>query len=366
MEQDLAKLCEDISSHYEQLLGFSPRRTKLDELTRKQWNETCSEKNLNSNASGAFTSRDLVARVNVESSDFPLNFFHEYFGHGLFYEYAREGRYLEKAEKRLLKDEVKNFRGSSFSPEELGEFRKQNPNFKILERMKKADINFYELFAIWTEKYLASKYGLEDKFEKKYADLPKEAKDILNQMETVRKEKGDLTLFYECGFPRYSTQERVKSLLKEALGEQFEKAKLVMLYGSRKPYSDVDIFLVGDSVNVEPRHYLDIQDYGQKEFEFMVSNFDVAATDAIMSGEFISGDRAYLETIRDRLENGKISKSAIYYNMMRSRQQRIWSDTYPKSSKESSKGGCYAQTYLRNALSLYQGKRLFTKKALAN
>ena len=237
-------MLEEIKKHYENLLGFSPRRSVLRFLDNDSWDNMCVGLGQNPNSTGIFIPRDLTARVNKDSSDYPLNLFHEYFGHGLFYEYSQIGRFLCNIERRLMEDEKARFRGKSFTLEELLDFRKENPHFRFLRNQENRHLGIYEIFAIWTERYLCDLLNIKDKFEQKYGALSKENRAELERLEEFRKSYGDLALFYEFGMPRYPTQERLLSLLPRVLGGNLGEPKLILIYGSRRAYSDIDLFIV--------------------------------------------------------------------------------------------------------------------------
>jgi len=61
------------------------------------------------------------------------------------------------------------------------------------------------------------------------------------------------------------------------------------------------------------------------------------------------------------LQEQPITREAIYYNLIKSKEQKVLAKMYPESSRNNIIGKSYAQTYRRNALLLKQGKRLLTK-----
>jgi hypothetical protein len=357
------KIVEKINKHYQELLGFYPRRTWLSSMNAAQWKEYCNRSRLNSESEGIFTPRNMTAYVLESSGNKELSIFHEYFGHALFFEYSKKGKILDKLERRLQKDETKEFKGKSFSFEELQEFRKADVNFTALQKEKEKNIGLYETFAIWTENYLSEKLGINDKFEAKYRNADGIKKN-LNEFLEFQEKYGELALFYEIGMPKYYNKDKIKGLISNLFKEDAESAKIILLYGSKRPYSDIDLFTVSDPIKRSSNDWLDVYSVSKEEFEYKLRNFDVSVTDPILTGEFIAGDRQYLESKKLQLMNQPITESAIYYNLMKSREQRVLGSMYLTSSKESSVGGSYGKTYFKNAFFLKQGIRKLTKKEI--
>ena len=350
-------LIQEGSKHYQQLLGFAPRRTKLEILDRSNWAHFCDKFDLEKGAEGVFMPRNLTSYILSDSEHASLNLFHEYFGHGLFVEYAKRGRQLEKLEKRLLDEELRKFKGSVVSSESLAEFRETNPAFNLIKKNSQKNTYAYELFAIWTEHYLSRLFGIEG-FDKKYNNLPEEIGDGLEEMFKFQRNKGTLAFFYEMGMPRYCHGEKVRVLFEELYDSRAKSADLVIHYGSKKPYSDLDILVVSSEIRDFTNNWLDIYSFTKEQFDYAVSTFDVSVIDPLLKGEFISGDKAYFEQKRKKLIEQPIKQEAIYYNLIRSKQQKILSKQFPESSLERTKGESYARTYLRNALSLKRGNRI--------
>jgi len=358
----LSNLINEASQHYQQLLNIKPRRTKLQILPRNEWRDFCERLNLNHKSEGIFLSRSLTSYL-LESSEFlPLNLFHEYFGHGLFCEYSKKGKFIEKLERRLAKGERRNFKGRQFTLEELLKFREQNPNFKLLQ--KKRNNPLYETFAIWTEYYFSDFFNMKDKFEQKYNQMPKELKDYLEQLIDFKKNYGELALFYSLGFPKYYDVNKIGDLLKNIFKDRINSARLVILYGSRKPYSDIDLFVVSDEIKDFRNDWIDVYALTPDEFEYSVSMFRVSVTDPLLIGELVLGNEDYFEQKRKQLQKQPITQEVIYYNLIKSKEQKIMAKQFPRNSKEYQAGMSYAETYLKNALALRQGKRKLTRESL--
>ncbi|MGV8152313.1 MAG: hypothetical protein ACP5OG_04475, partial [Candidatus Nanoarchaeia archaeon] len=253
----------------------------------------------------------------------------------------------------------RKFKKRKFSLEELNEFRKSNPIYNILKNARDQNIDFYENFAIWTEKYLSDIMGIKG-FEEKYSNFPNVIEKI-NIIENYRKKSGDLALFYGLGFPKYYDKIKAK-LIYDSIFKEPDNPKLVLLYGSKKPYSDIDFFSVSEKHQSLTNEWVDIHSINPKMFEYSLKVFDIAITDPILSGELIIGEKDYLTLKQKQLMFQPITKEAIYYNIIKSKEQKILANSYPQDSEEYRRGNTYAKTYMKNALNLSRGIRKLTKK----
>ncbi len=362
--QNLVNIVHQTSQHYQQLLNIKPRRTKLQILLRDEWQNFCQRFNLNHDSEGIFLSRNLTAYLLQDSNVLPLNLFHEYFGHGLYCEYSKQGKVIERLEKRLITEERRNFKKKQFTLEELLKFRKQNQIFRLLQKEREKNLGLYETFAIWTEYYLSEFFKIKDKFEEKYKDTPKEVKDNLEKLLNFQQNYGGLALFYEIGIPKYYDVNKIKNLLEDIFKDKISSARLIVLYGSRKPYSDIDLFVVSNKIKDFKNEWLDIYSLTPKEFEYSVSVFRISVTDPLLTGELALGDKDYFEQKRRQLEEQPITQEAIYYNLIKSKEQKILVKQFPSNSREYVTGMSYSETYLKNALALKQGKRKLTRDSL--
>ena len=363
------EIVQQVSRNYNQIFDFFPKRTKLNLYLRGEWQDFCERFDHPLKSEGIFLPRNLSAHLLADSPFLELNIFHEYFGHGLFCEYNKQGKFLQKLEQRLVKDERRQFKRKKFSKKELREFREKNPNFKLLKKESDNNPYLYETFAVWTEHYLSERLRLKNKFSQKYKEMPKEIQRNLEKMLSFQRNYGELALFYEIGMPKYYNAEKIKNLLERMFKDKedkFKDARLGLLYGSRKPYSDIDLFVVSDKVKDFTNEWLDIYALRPKQFEYASSVFDVSIADPLLTGELVFGDKKYFEQKRKQLKEQPITQEAIYYNIIKSKEQKNLSYSFPKNSKEYLKGISYTETYMKNALALRQGKRKLTKKSLVS
>ena len=121
-------LIETSVAFYQDLLGYAPEQTFLQQIPENQWDEFTEQRGLNPNSSGIYLPRNQTAIIRDEN---PLSLFHEYFGHGLYCEQNLTGRKLVDLERRLLEGEKQEFSSRRFSLEDLQRFRQQNQRFQV-------------------------------------------------------------------------------------------------------------------------------------------------------------------------------------------------------------------------------------------
>jgi hypothetical protein len=360
-EESLHQLISQINRYYQNFLGYSVKETELIIKSQKEWTSFCNQHNLNENSSGIYMPRNQTAII---SSDSPLSLFHEYFGHGLFCEESLEGRKLVKLEKTLLEEEKQEFQGKQFTLKELEKFRKGNKTFQSLQELNEKNLVLYEGFALWTEYFLSKGFDFSSLFEKRYASLNKDTRKYIDGLIFFNQDYGDLATFYNFGMARRTTPKRVKKLLEEIYREKIKEAKLAILYGSKKEFADIDIFLVSNELEEINSPWLDIRVEHEGNFEDNIKNFDVSVTDPVLTGEFLIGKEDYFNEKRKQLLEQPITKKAIKHNLMRTEEQKRLALNYPENSEANIHGLTYSQSYFANALALMEGRRLLTKERL--
>ena len=360
-ESGLHKLISHVNEHYQDLLGYKPEQTSLQSVSENQWYDFARTRGLNPNSSGIYLPRNQTA---VIKQDNPLSLFHEYFGHGLYCEQSLSGRKLVDLERILLEEEKQEFQERQFTLEDVKRFRQQNQTFQKLDEFRKQNLEQYESFTIWTEYLLSGEFGLKDSFEKKYDNLSKQDKEGLDKIIGFNKSYGNLATFYAQGLARRTTPERVRRLLKDIYGDKLNRVKFASLYGSRKEFSDIDVFVVGEDLSRIKNDWIDISVYNTNVFNEKLKLFDVALTDALSNGELVFGVENYLEEQKRVLKNQQITEQAIQYNLRESEEQEELALKYPKESKERRIGLSYALTSKLMAENLRGRKRIFTKENL--
>lgn len=359
-------IINNFNKDYNQLLGYGPKRQAINLLSRDKWEKFVQKYNLNPKSEGVFIPRISTSFINKESSIYPINLFHEYYGHGLFFEYTKEGKFIESMEKRLVNDEKRYFRDKKISIKSLENYRESNPHFKMLNNFRGNSIK-YELFAIWTEYFLSKKFCLESLFEQRYGGFNDFVKDSLNEIINFQDNYGTLGTFYTFGFPKYPNKNRIENILSSIYGqEKLKSLDLVLLYGSKKPYSDIDLYILSEDNDIGDVEstWIDIKVEKKKIFEDRLRNFDVYISSFLLNSDFILGEKSYYHQMKEQLVSLPITESMIKYNLLNSKIQRDYAYKNPKNSGERIRGLSYASTYLKNALALKQGIKKFSKDSL--
>ncbi|MEM4330898.1 MAG: nucleotidyltransferase domain-containing protein [Candidatus Pacearchaeota archaeon] len=358
----IEELKKETDRLYLEILGYFPEKTSLEQIPENKWSKFAMQEGFNKNSFGVYLPRNQIAIVRDKN---PLSLFHEYFGHGLYCEQSLVGRKIVDLERILLEEERREFKGKNFSLEDLKKFRERNKTFQELEKFKQENLGRYELFAIWTEYFLSDKFCFLDNFEKKYDFMSKKDRETLESLIIFSKRYGNLSTMYAQGMARRTTAERVKRLLEDIYKDKLKDVKFALLYGSKKEFSDIDIFIVGEEIPKISNEWIDVAIYNPLHFDYCVSMFDVAVTDPLFSGEVvISRSNWEIKDYREKLKSQAIAKEAVFYNLTKSKEQLLFSLYFPENSKERKIGLSYSQTYLANYLALKEGKRLFTKNEL--
>jgi len=354
-------LLDSSNQFYQDLLGYKPGQTSLQQIPELQWNEFATQRGLNQNSSGIYLPRNQTAVIRNEN---PLSLFHEYFGHGSYCEQNLTGRKLVDLEKRLLKEEKQEFSNSRFNLEEIKKFRQRNQTFQELDEFKRENLGRYELFAIWTEYLLSGEHNLREDFERKYDSLSGQEKEAVDSVINFSETYGNLATFYAQGMARRTTTERVKGLLQDIYKDKIQDIEFALLYGSKKEFSDIDVFIIGEEIPRIRNDWIDVVSYSEREFKEKRSLFDVEIADPLFSGEIILGDRNYLEMQRNLLTKQSITEEAINYNLQEAEQQEKFACDSPENSEWRKIGLSYSETSRFMVKNLREGKRIFTKKDL--
>jgi len=350
-------LLDSSNQFYQDLLGYKPEQTSLQAVPENQWDEFATQRGLNPNSSGIYLPRNQTAVIQEAN---PLSLFHEYFGHGLYCEQSLSGRKLVDLDRRLLEEEKQEFSSGRFTLEDVKMFRQQSQTFQELDGFRQQNLLQYESFAIWTEYLLSVEHNLKDLFGRKYDSIEAQAKEAVDSAIGLSATYGELATFYANGLARRTTSERVKELLEDIYGsEAVNTSRLILLTGSKKPFSDIDLFASSTYLQPAKNHWLDLVVFDEEDFERRVKLFEVQITLPIMEGEFVAGDKSYLQQKRRQLQEQPITEEAIEHNIKKIKENKEYAKR-TNNEEEKRVSISYSQTYLANALALREGRRLFT------
>ncbi len=346
---------------YQDLLGYSIERTLLKIINPEQWISFCHRNGLNEDSCGIFLPRNQTAII---PKDNKLGIFHEYFGHGLYCERNLFGKRLVNLEKKLFGEEKEFFKNRKFTKEDLENFRRKNKTFNYLNNFKEENLGVYEGFAVFSEYFLSREFKLNRLFEKRHEKLNGDFGKYFDRVISFNKKFGDLATFYEFGIERKTELERIKKLLENLYKNDLNSIKLGILFGSRKSFSDIDLFIISDNIKPSYCDWLDVRAYNSKDTEEKIRLLDSRVTDPIIIGSLIFGDEKYLSELKEKVFAQPITEEAIKYNLKMAEYSR-------KRYLDSSLGRALqdknllsSKLYLTNALALKNGDKLLTSKGL--
>jgi len=337
-----------INEFLNQEFGFKIKKTKLKMYSEKEWKEFCSKNLFHVKSEGVFIPQSLTAYVKAESPYLVLNIYHEFFGHGLFCEHSLIGKKL----RYLNNKDADSYLYNKINSKE--------------QRLGICDYNIYnyEGFAMWLEGLLSEETNYSDLFEEKMSALPKTNKELLTYFKEAEQELTRFGFLAQMGFPKHYTPRTLDDFLKEKY-EEYEKAELILLYGSKKPYSDIDLFII---TRKETKNYfngwLDIYQINKEDFLNLLRLLDISIIDPLFTGTIIKGEERLVEEYKRRIIEQEITEEAVNHNLLMSMNQLFFSKNKELSKRERNIASSYSLSYLYHAKNLKQGIKNFSRKEL--
>ena len=329
MVQSLESLIKSASEFTSDKFNIDVHRSQLKPYSDEDWKRFCEMNGFDRNASGLYVPESHSAYVNVESPFLASNIMHELYGHGLFCEHSLMGDELMKGEKT---------RGQGLFDTVMAD---------------------YEGFAVWMERTLDEAIGMGPLWEKKKDSMPEYYAQLDDIMRQVEQKVTWLGIFGSLSMPKHYDEEDISKLLDSIHDDHIYVA---VLFGSQRPYSDIDIFTVSETgTNSTYNHWLDLSDLSLEQFEYRVKMFDVPVSEALFSGEVISGDPDFAVKYKNKLQSQPITEEAIKYNKYKAEQQNDIADDL-EDSRMKKQAGSFADTYQMNAELLSKGVRPLTRE----
>ncbi len=352
---------KSINDFYRDLLGYTLKETSLNLIQEDKWDLFCKNSGYNANSSGIYLPRNQTAIVRQGN---PLSLFHEYFGHGLYCEYSKPGQELVNLEKKLLEQEKQEFRDKQFTLKDLKKFREKSEDFQKLIEFRKKNLMQYESFAIWTEYLLSEKCNLKESFQRKYFSFSKKDNSGISSIPSFSKLYGVLATFYEFNLARVQDEKRLLHISEDIFKTKLNRTPLLLHFGSGKPFSDIDLFVISNEINSMHSNWLDIRAYNLKETEDNIKLLEPKITFPLFEGKFIFGDKNYWRTLKEKILNQKITEEAISYNLNKYNyhKQRSFDNSIGKYLQY--KNSRSSKIYLSNALAMKQFYKALTFKEL--
>lgn len=277
--------------------GIKPERSEL--VYHKDWSSFAKETGLHPSSESVFFPKNLTAYVPEGGLEkiLPL-VYHELEGHGNYCEHTLQGRKLVEDEKIFSQSEGEA--KLKFAHECSAYFQSIKP--------------YFEGFAVWMEEFLLKNVGREDlwverKEKSKYMPLDGQHSyfDAYSMLKDFEDKKGTYELWYTIGFPKKFDKKTIISIAKEKLGEKFDSLEFLILGGSKKPHSDIDLCaILKDGVKTDKYQHsrvIDFVQYNMSDFEKHLGNFEIFTTEPILTGELIAGDESEFKNLKTKIKN---------------------------------------------------------------
>lgn len=332
-------------------LGIEKSKIKL--YSNKQWSEFCKLNNFEEQYSGLYLPEYYLAYVNKNSKFLIPDMFHELYGHGLFCEKSILGKELTNIikEKRLVKDFL-------YSPIDLS---------KQIFGFMNYNIKNYEGFAMWLESKISIETGNKKLWEEKKQKLPKENVNVFEQFKQLENKISSFGLISQMGFPKYYSEETIRNLFSKLYSERLNSIDLAILYGSKKPESDIDLFIVSNNkTNNYFNGWLDVYEVNRDDFKYWLNNLDISITDPLFSGILIYGNENYFNFLKSLVIKTPISQESINYNISEAKKQQKILENNSLNNYQSKLCKSYINSFYKNSKQLVLGNKHLTLKNLNN
>jgi len=343
----LDSLLQDASSFITSEFGFDIEQSKLKPYSLENWQEFCQTNNFDINSSGIYVPASYSAYVRTDSSFLTSNIFHELYGHGLFVEHSQIGKQL--TEIIQTHGNEKSFMFNEINPQEQ--------TFGIA----KHNIHNYEGFAVWIEALLCKETNNSKVWNSKKDGLREDYAQLFEFFEDAESRLSRFGLISQMGFPKHYDDDKVLDVVKKEYGSHFNNVDFVILYGSQKPESDIDLCVISSNPsNQYFNGWLDIAELNREEFQDRMNNLDIALTDAMFSGKLIFGDDNTFHQYKQTILEKPISQKIIEYNKQKSNSQKEYLSSYQDDDRMKKLCLSYIDSFSQNGEQLSLGNKPLT------
>lgn len=171
---------------------------------------------------------------------------------------------------------------------------------------------------------------------------------------------GEYALLYSCGFPKYYNINILEDILRKLFREDFNSIEFSLVYGSRKPQSDIDIFMVSDKIPNSYLQWIDISSVSNQNFQDLLSKLDLSITDPLFTGQFICGNKTYLEQAKTIINKMPITQETITHHIQHTARAKELALQHCEETKEHQTAMRWSKSYLANAKELKQNRKALT------
>jgi len=348
----LDSLLTEASSFISAEFNLRIQQSKLKPYSSENWKKFCQANGFEESAGGLYVPQSYSAYVNAESPFLVPTVFHELYGHGLFCEQSQLGM-------KLVEITQKGDNGANFFYDEI------NPQIQPLGLCNQ-NIGNYEGFAVWMESLLSEEVGDKKIWDTKKEGMPQFYRSLYDNFQEAEQKLTRLGFMAQLGFPKHYSGQDIVNVLRHLYGSrQFANIDFVILYGSRKPHSDIDLCVV--STNPSTQYFngwLDIAELNREDFQHRLDHLDIALTDAMFSGELIYGDANHFARLKQKVLDIPITDKVIVYNLTNSRTKEEYLPHYNQNTRLRDLCLSYTKSYLRNAEELRKGRKALTLREL--
>ncbi len=296
---------------------------------------------------GLYVPKSYCAYVHEDSPVLVPNVFHEFFGHGLFCEHSSIGKSLVE-----IIQEGGDANGFLYSP--------IDPNVQPLG-LTTRNIGNYEGFALWLEALLCEQTGNEDVWKMKRDKISEEYVGLFEFFKDTEQKLTRFGFMAQLGFPKHYNPKRLVDTLKHLLNSNIDHVNFIILYGSQKPESDIDLFVVSNRPSTNYFNgWLDIYELSMEDFENLVGLLDISVTDPLFCGDVIYGDVSLVDRFKEYVLGCEITQEAIQHNLRRAKEQSEYARQSNPNSRDFKLASGYAESYEITARELGKGNKVLT------
>ncbi len=343
----LDSLILDASSFVHSEFNLQLQQSQLKPYSSENWQEFCQVNGFNVNSEGLYVPVSSSAYVKTDSPVLISNVFHEYYGHGLFCEHSQIG-------KRLVNIIQNGEDEKSFL---FGEINPQEQRFGLV----KHNIHNYEGFAVWLEALLCEETDNSKVWQLKKERLPDDSVSLFDYFQDAEQRFTRFGFMSQLGFPKHYDYNKVLDVVKKLYGSNFDNIDFIVLYGSQKPESDIDLFVVSNNPSTNYFNgWLDVYELNREEFNQLSTSLDISVTDPLFTGRLIYGDINSFERLKQQIKNQPIIQEAINHNLAEAEKQRGSLQHFSGTDKRRKDCLSYIDSFSQNAEQLSLGNKPLT------
>jgi len=316
----LEQVIKEAHEYIDNQFKFNIKESQIKLYDEKHWQEFCRENDFAASSFGMYIPPTKTAYLLSTNHFLNCNALHELYGHGLYVE--------------------------NISP--------QDP--------LTLPSSTTEGFALFLEDLLSNVTDILPLWEEKQQVISKNDIELLERYKYGYKTMTQLGFFGELGLPKYYNNNDIVDTLKHILKPIVDRSFFIVLYGSKKPKSDIDLFIVSDIDGIKDfhNHWLDIYEIGFEELSYRIPHLDISVTDPFFTGELIHGDELLFDEMKRLITDMPITQEAIIYNMEKNKEQKkIYPTLNNPRDRKASLG--YIRSYDKQARLLSQGCKNYTQ-----